>query len=345
MKVFHTPPRCLALALALALAPWSGAEVVMLDPNARVVALANTVAALNGMPDMYGNPATIGGVTSLSFVAGYNMHFPGILPQGQEIMDFHVSIVSPVVTVKKAVLSTFGISLYNRPLAGVYELMTVGVAGTFNFGKLNAFRKAKIQDLILGVRLKVFDASYKYNGELGIPALPNDLKRQFNIFNTDVGLQAQLFKPGLWLGFSAVNILPFGYGASSNALVSSPSLVEGNDMQMALGGRYDINLGRFVVLTPALDATLVGPPISTTNGSLAFGGRGSLEANFLDLIYLRLGVGLSTTDAFHMGVGMGLHLQMDKFVADVDLAFKWLPTETQLGTSIQTLAINVSAKL
>lgn len=345
MKVFQSNTRFLALAAILSLAPCLRAEVVMLDPSARVVALANTVAALAKTPDMYGNPATIGSVTALSFVAGYNMHFPGILPQGQEIQDFHVTIVSPMVTVKKAVLSSVGISLYNRPLAGVYELMTIGVGATFNFGKLNAFRKAKIQDLILGARLKVFDASFKYNGELGIPPLPGDLKRQFNIFNTDVGLQAQLFRPGLWLGFNALNIAPFGYGAGSNALVSSPSLVEGNDLQMALGGRYDVNVGKFVVLTPALDFTLVGPPVSTTNGSLAFGGRTSLEVNFLDLIYLRLGAGVSTADAFHMGVGMGLHLQMDKFIADVDLAFKWLPTETQLGTSIQTLAININAKL
>lgn len=318
---------------------------VLFDPTSRAVSLANTTAAMGDNSDMYANPACIGSLTGLGFVAGYNIHFPGVLPQGQEIMDFHVSVLSPLITVKRAVLSTVGITLYNRPLAGVYELLTFGLGTTFNFGKLQAFRNLKIQDLILGVRVKIYDASYKYNGELGVPPMGADLKKRFDLFNTDVGLQAQLFTPGLWLGAHAQNILPFGYGTASNNLISSPLAIEGSDVQIAIGGRYDVSVGKFVVLTPAADFTILAPPVTSTSTTVGFGGRGALEANFLDLIFLRLGASVGSTETFNMGFGMGLHLQMDKFVADVDLSFKWLPTMTDLGTSIQTLAINVNARL
>lgn len=336
------PARLLAAAIVLSAALMAD---VLYDPTSRAVSLANTTAAMADTTDMYANPAGIGNLGGLGFVAGYNIHFPGVLPQGQEIMSFHVSVLSPLITVKRAVVSTVGVTLYNRPLAGVYELLTFGLGATFNFGKLQAFRNLKIQDLIVGARVKIFDASYKYNGELGVPPLASDFKRRFDLFNTDVGIIAQIVTPGFWVGAHAQNIIPFGYGSASNALISSPLAIEGNDVQIAAGARYDINIGKYIVLTPAADLTILAPPVTSTSTNVGFGGRGALEANFLDLIFLRLGASAGSTETFNMGFGMGLHIQMDKFVADVDLSFKWLPTMTDLGTSIQTLALNVNARL
>lgn len=297
------------------------------DPTARVISLANASVALPPSLDMYGNPATIGGVNSLSFATGYNILFPGL----SDVMALHLSAVAPVVTLNKATVMTIGVSLYDRFIEKLNEQLVISVASAFNFGKLKSIRALGFTDLIYGARLKVYQSKFLYNGELG--AGDPNLNRIQNIFNVDMGIQARLGK-SLRLGYAINNFLPFGYGKGLS--VSLPTQIEGGDIHMALGGSVQIPLGAFIEILPTMEGTYLAS---------GFGGRLAIEVNFLDLIFFRIGSALGMNEQFNMGLGMGMRLQSEKFLGGIDMAFKWLPTSEYLGTGIQTLGINLNIAL
>ncbi len=300
------------------------------DPTARVISLANASVALPPSPDLYGNPATIGGVNKLNFSTGYNILFPGL----SDVMAYHLSAVAPIITLNKAIVSTVGVSFYNRFITGLNEQLLISAAWAFNFGKLKAIRGIGFTDLIYGARIKVYQSKFLYNGELG--AGDPTISRLQNIFNVDMGLQARIGKQ-LRLGFAINNFLPFGYGQGLGSnTVSAPGQIEGGDLHMALGGSLLIPLGKFIEILPIAEASYLAE---------GFGGRIAFEINFLDLIFLRLGSALGMNEPFNMGLGMGMRLQTEKFLGGVDMAFKWLPTAEYLGTGIQTLGINLNIAL